>query len=177
MLGFNEISLFHFINNSLANPAFDILMPLVTRLGSGEFIFTLAVFIVFLSVPDKKLGGILLLAGLTVGYFAIEFLKANVASPRPFMSIPDVRLLVPRSSGFSFPSGHAFNAFMTATIMTRFYNKDWLWYALAALIAFSRVYIGVHYASDVLAGALIGMIAGYILLRAADRQKVGQKKG
>ena len=171
MLGYNDSAIFHFINSALANPVFDIAMPLITRLGSGEFIFILAVFIMILSNPDKRLSGILLLAGLTAGYFIIEFLKESVALPRPFMSIPDVRLLVPRASGFSFPSGHTFNVFMSAAILTRFFKKDWFWYLLAALVAFSRVYTGVHYPSDVLAGGLIGMITGYALWKSADKSK------
>ena len=172
MLGNSDIAIFHFINSTLANPVLDIVMPLITRLGTGELIFVLAVFIILLSGPQKRLSGILLLAGLTAGYFAVEFLKDSVAMPRPFMSIPDIRLLVPKAAGFSFPSGHTFNAFMAAAILTRSFKKDWLWYFLAVLVAFSRVYIGVHYPSDVLFGGLLGMIIGYILLKAADEPKV-----
>ena len=171
MLGYNDIAAFHFINSVLANPVFDVAMPLITQLGSGEFIFVLAIFAILLSGSERRLSGVLLLAGLAAGYFAIDFLKANVAMPRPFMSIPDVRLLVPKASGFSFPSGHAFNVFMAATIMTKFFKKEWLWYILAILTAFSRVYIGVHYPSDVLAGGLLGIIIGYILVKAAGESK------
>lgn len=171
MLGYDELAVFHFINFTLANPVFDIIMPLVTKLGSGEFIFILAVFIIFLGGKEKRMGGILLLAGLTAGYFAVDFMKANIAMPRPCMSISDIRLLVPRPSGCSFPSGHAFNAFMVSAIMTKFFKKDWIWYSLAALVAFSRVYVGAHYGSDVLIGGLIGMITGYILYKVAEAPK------
>ena len=172
MLGAYDRAIFHFINSTLSNPLFDMAMPLVTRLGSGEFIFIMAIFIVLLSAPQKRLSGILLLAGLTACYFAAGFIKDSVALPRPFISMSDVRLLIAGQSGFSFPSAHACNVFMAAAILTRFFNKDWLWYLLATLVAFSRVYIGVHYPSDVLVGALLGMMIGYILLKIADKPKV-----
>ncbi len=171
MLGYYDIAVFRFINSVAANPVFDFVMPLATRFGSGEIIFILAVFIIFFCAPEKRMGGILLLAGLTAGHFVTEFLKTYAAMPRPFMSIPDVRLLIGRTGGFSFPSGHAFIAFMAAVILTRFFGKVWLWYGLAALVAFSRIYLGVHYPSDVLGGALIGILAGYMLVKASELLK------
>lgn len=171
MLGYHDIMVFHFINSVLVNPIFDLVMPLATRLGGGEVIFILAVFIIFFSAPEKRMSGILLLAGLTAGYFITDFLKTYCAMPRPFMSMPDVRLLIGRASGFSLPSGHTSIAFMTAFILTRFFGKDWLWYSLAGLVAFSRIYLGVHYPSDALVGALIGMMVGYMLVKASERSK------
>lgn len=172
MLGGIDISVFNFINRTLANPVLDALMPFMTGLASGEFISALAVMLVIFGRREKKLAGIFLLAGLTLNYFVIEFLKTAAAVPRPFISIPDARLLLPKGAGFSFPSGHATTAFMAATLMSRFFKRNAIWFAIASLAAFSRIYVGAHYASDVVAGALTGMIVGYGLAKAADGSKV-----
>jgi undecaprenyl-diphosphatase len=76
-----------------------------------------------------------------------------------------VHLLVHCGGGKSFPSSHAANNFGAATILTYFYRKiAWIFFSLAALVAFSRVYVGVHYPFDVLAGAILGMAISAILL-------------
>ena len=169
MLGRLDIVIFRFVNNTLANPVFDKLMPLVTKLGEGVVIFCLAVILMILCRKDKKLSGVLLLAGLTATYFGTDHLKGFFEVPRPFMSLDHVRLLATKVSGYSFPSGHATTAFMAAAIASRYFRSATaVWMGLAALVAFSRLYIGVHYASDVIFGALVGLLIGYILIKASD---------
>lgn len=159
-----DAGIFYIINHGCANPVFDILMPLISEIGSGEGIFILSFLPLFLAKKEKKRAAILLWAGLSITYYIVYFLKSGVARPRPFMQLPDVRLLVTEKS-FSFPSGHAVQAFMAATVASRYFRGGVLFFASAALVAFSRVYIGVHYVSDVLAGALIGILVGYGLAK------------
>lgn len=174
MLGAADIAIFQFINKFLANPVLDMVMPVLTMAGSGEFVFSLAVLLIIFCKREKKLSGILLLAGLTATYFVVGYLKNMVAVPRPFISVADARVLVPKSMEFSFPSGHAVTAFLAATIMSGFFKKTRaLWFTMAFLVAFSRIYVGMHYASDVIAGALIGTILGYGLIKIADRSNTG----
>ena len=94
--------------------------------------------------------------------FCYEAIKHFVHRPRPFLTVKGlVPLITPH--GFSFPSGHATLAMAMAVVLSHHFPKAHsLVYTLAVLVGFSRVYFGVHYLSDVLAGFLLGGILGWL---------------
>ncbi|MBS4028665.1 MAG: phosphatase PAP2 family protein, partial [Ignavibacteriales bacterium] len=93
-----------------------------------------------------------------------SLLKNIFERPRPCVSLENVRLLVSCGSGYSFPSSHAVNNFAIATLLSMYFrNYRILFFAFASLVAYSRVYVGVHYPSDIIAGALIGICCAYTL--------------
>jgi undecaprenyl-diphosphatase len=99
-------------------------------------------------------------------------LKPLVARPRPFVSAPDVRVIGPRPIDKSFPSGHAATAFAGAYVLSEVVASARIcWWALAALIAFSRVYLGVHYPLDVIGGSLVGCVCGWCAARLVAEAK------
>lgn len=168
MIKFFDIPLFNLINHGLSNPFFNFLMPVLSRIGDGEVYFALAVLLLFSKKRQMKTLGILLLAGLTVSYYAVGVLKVSIARPRPFLVLPDVLLLASEKT-FSFPSNHASAAFMAAVLLSSRFRKGVIFFTLAALIGISRIYIGVHWPTDVIGGALIGMIIGLVLVDIAKR--------
>ncbi len=96
-------------------------------------------------------------------------LKNEIGRPRPAVADPDPATLVGLPATSSFPSGHATVAFACATVLALGRPRLALWlFALAALIAFSRVYVGVHYPFDVLAGAVLGVAVACGVLAAAE---------
>ena len=107
-------------------------------------------------------------------------LKAAVDRPRPFETNPQVDPLIGATVGQSMPSGHAATSFAGAVILTYLLPRGApLFFLLAAAIAFSRVYVGVHYVSDVLVGALLGTavgLAGIGLLRLLRRTSAGRRR-
>jgi undecaprenyl-diphosphatase len=117
----------------------------------------------------------LALVTVTVDYV----LKPLINRQRPFMLTPSVSVLDTRPKDASFPSGHAGNAFAGATVLARALPAwPWqaAWWTLAALIAFSRVYVGVHYPADVAAGALTGTLCAIaVLLASAALTRSGVK--
>jgi undecaprenyl-diphosphatase len=91
-------------------------------------------------------------------------LKVWVERDRPPLDDPDPEPLVALPSTYSFPSGHAVVAFACAIVIAFAVPRlRWPLYALAAIIGFSRVYVGVHYPGDVAAGAVIGVALGLVV--------------
>jgi undecaprenyl-diphosphatase len=158
-------TIFHFINSSLRNPFWDGFMVFLNRLPAMEIILAIALLMfIFGRKSLWRLGGSLFI-GSALEYLSIWVLKISFHRPRPYLSLAELNLLMPREHTFSFPSGHATYAFMVATILF-LYSKRFFWlYILAFLFAFSRIYVGLHYPSDVLVGMFLGIAIGVISSR------------
>ncbi|MCW9064936.1 MAG: phosphatase PAP2 family protein, partial [Ignavibacteriaceae bacterium] len=97
-----------------------------------------------------------------------RILKEIIMRVRPCNALSDAITPVGCAGGYSFPSNHALNNFAAAIFLMRFYpNYKWIFIVVAILISISRIYLGVHYPSDVIGGALIGSAFGYLFSVAA----------
>lgn len=172
-----DIPLFYLINNKLQNNLFDFLMPLITGLGNVYFITALGLFLLLFKKKDIKILGFLILSGLTVSKTVSTILKEIFSRPRPAALIENVNLLCDKSYINSFPSGHTTLAFTIAAIITSFYPRSSLiLFALASCVGFSRIYVGAHFPTDVIAGAFLGIIIGKIIAY-IWRQDFSSKEG
>ncbi|HDD05013.1 MAG TPA: phosphatase PAP2 family protein [Candidatus Aenigmarchaeota archaeon] len=136
------------------NPLLDVLSGVLDVVFSFEFLFSF--FLVTLAINKERRTYLVFLA-LLVNGLVVASMKLLIARPRPFYGSWE--------SSYSFPSGHASNAFLLATFYSQLFPKrKKSSYLIASLVAFSRVYLGTHYLTDVLAGALIGYVVAIIFI-------------
>ncbi len=175
-----EIPILDFISEHLKCGFLDTVLPYITRLAdSGIFWIILAVVLLFFKKTRKAgfMMGLALIMGLVVGNLT---LKPLIARMRPYDYNPDVVLLINKLSDYSFPSGHTLASFEGAGVLMLTHRKTFGYPALvlAIIIAFSRMYLYVHYPSDVLVGLILGLLfafASYKIVNAIY-SAVGKKK-
>ena len=164
-----EFAILDWIQANMRNPIMDLLMPAITVLGNSGLIWLLLAGILLLT-PKYHRAGAAVLAGLVLEIICCNMvLKPLVARVRPRDVNTAVQLLIARPDDFSFPSGHTGASFAAAAALFADRNRLWIpSLILALLIAFSRLYLYVHYPTDILAGAAIGMMAGWAGRQAVD---------
>lgn len=144
----------------------DFLMPKITFLGNAGLIWLLTAGVLLL-LPKYRRTGVLLLAGLALGVLVGNVaMKPLFARPRPCWLDPAIEMLVAVPKDYSFPSGHTLSSVIAATVLTASDHRFGLIaIPLAALIAFSRLYLFVHFPTDVLASVVLGIAIGVLVLK------------
>ncbi|ENK1244246.1 phosphatase PAP2 family protein [Clostridium botulinum] len=160
-----DIYILDFIHKNIANNFLDKIMIFITSIGNLGLIWIGISLLLLISKRYRKVG-VLCIASLFLSSLIGEVLLKNlVQRGRPFTAVEGINLLIKAPKSFSFPSGHTASSFAVATVVGRKIEKFKLpIYILAIAIAFSRLYLYVHYPSDVLVGALIGVISAKIIL-------------
>lgn len=165
-----------FIQRWFHNIVTDSVFPVITYLGEAGAVWLLLAA-VFLLQKSTRRRGILMFCAIAAGFLAGEVLLKNiVCRERPFQMFPNyTTLLISPPSGFSFPSGHTCASFAAATVLCR-ESRKWGVPALvlALLIGFSRIFLFVHWTTDVLAGMALGIFFG--LLTCWVAAKLEQRK-
>lgn len=135
----------------------------ITMLGDSGW-FWIALSLLLMVPRQTRWIGITSLAAIVIGALITNVtLKNLVARTRPYEVVEGLALLIEKQRDYSFPSGHTCASFAAAGVYWRMLPKKFSipLVILAAMIAFSRLYVGVHYPTDVLAGLLIGLFAAW----------------
>lgn len=158
------------IHGNLSSGTMDAVMKAVTLSGDYAMVWIVAALALIIYEPTRK-AGIVMVVAIALGQVLNDYIiKEIVARPRPFVEDPSIVLIISPPSGYSFASGHTVKAFAAAFALF-IYERKWGSIALcyAALIGFSRVYLCVHYPSDVVAGAFIGIVCALIAYVAYEK--------
>lgn len=153
-----------FIQEYIRCPLLTDFFVFITRLGDSGIIWIFAT-IILLCIPKTRSVGIMSAMALTLSLIINNgVIKNLVCRTRPYDAVSDLKLIIERQHDYSFPSGHTASSFVSATVFFRNLPK----YigipalVLACLIAISRLYVGVHYPSDVIAGVVSGIFLAVI---------------
>ena len=159
-----DLSLFTLINGTHA-PWADDLMLLASALGRGGFVW-IATALIAAVFPRRRMAAWRVILSVALTFLLVDgVIKPVIERERPFEVLEDARLIDMRPLTGSFPSGHAASAMAGALSVGRLLpGASVVWWPLAALIAGSRIYVGAHWPSDVLAGVLIGLAMAWFTL-------------
>lgn len=168
-MGAWELDLLHALQG-LHTPVLDAAMVAVSS-SAFRLVALAAVVLPLLARRRTRAAGVAVIAAVAASELAVPLVKLVFARPRPFMVDASVALIVPEPGGWSFPSGHAASAFAAAGALAVSLGRDrWkLWLPaviVAALIGFSRLYLFVHWPTDVAVGAVLGFVVGTLAARA-----------
>lgn len=137
-------------------------MVFFTKLGDSGLIWIIITLLCLYSDKYRKLGAAMTFALVIALLLGNELLKELISRPRPF-TLNEISLLIPPPAGFSFPSGHTMASFAASGAILFTHKKFGKWaIILAMLISFSRMYLYVHFPTDVLCGVLFGLLFGYM---------------
>ncbi|WP_461204762.1 phosphatase PAP2 family protein [Clostridium sp. DL1XJH146] len=165
-----DLQVLGFIKNFSGNIFLDKLMILVTTLGNKGAIWIVILFCLILNKKYRR-AGLMGLAALILSAVLGELIIKNIVQrARPFITYPVFKLIIEAPSLYSFPSGHTASSFAVAGILAGEFKKyrSALW-ILAILIAFSRLYLFVHYPSDIIGGIILGLVCAWIIRKVFNR--------
>lgn len=155
----DSIVFLYFNRHRLRSPALDTFMHGATQLGDGGFGFLMGAAAYFLG--ERRLAVEIIFGGLSL-WLTVEIIKALADRNRPFITLEEALVVGRRIGGRSFPSGHTSQAFYLMSLLALHFQTGivltTILIAIAALVGFTRVYMGVHYPRDVLAGAILGVV-------------------
>ncbi|MBQ8526214.1 MAG: phosphatase PAP2 family protein [Clostridia bacterium] len=157
-----DFEILNFIQEHMRSGFGDIFMKAVTALGDHGILY-IALTLILLFIGKTRKTGIRLAAAMIISFVLCNLILKNaVGRIRPYAAA-DFQIIISPLSDFSFPSGHTLFAFAFASVIFSDYRR---WgiasFIIAALIGFSRLYLYVHYPTDVIAGAILGGIIGVV---------------
>jgi len=180
MMLMSEVDILLWIQDNLRQDWLTPIVKFITSLGNAGIVW-IVLSILLLCFKKTRPVGIMCAMALIFSLLINNcVLKPIVARTRPYEVIPDLKLLVKKEIDYSFPSGHTGSSFAAGWVMLRKLPKKFgiPAFCLAVAIALSRLYVGVHYPTDVLGGAVSGLVCGILacVLYPVLVKKIGKKK-
>jgi len=158
-------SILLFIKNNMHGHMMDKAMVIITSLGNVGIIWIIIAVLLMINKKYRKIGVMALGALILSTILGEGILKHVVQRLRPSQDIPVINMLIAKPLSYSFPSGHTTSSFAVAGVLAKYLKKYTIGFlGLASLIAFSRLYLYVHYPTDVVAGIILGLICSKLII-------------
>lgn len=158
-----DTQIFYWVYAKIRNRILNMFMMAVTKLGGAFFSISFSLFLIIFYQGRLKQIGWELIISLASSHLVVYIIKRLVNRTRPYKFLENIDLLIAPLEDYSFPSGHTAASFTLAVIFSLNYPELRMFFiSLAALVGISRIYLGVHYPSDVIIGALIGTLFSYL---------------
>ena len=158
-----DFAILDFLRENITNPVMDFIMKIITGSGDAGIIWIVAALLCLIFKKTRKAGMCMAIALILVLLISNLTLKPIIARPRPFILREEIELIISAPSGYSFPSGHTASSFAAAVGLFIYHKRlgiaALVW---ATLVAFSRLYMYVHYPTDILAGIVMGILCAVI---------------
>lgn len=158
-----DINIFSMVNKHLQCKILDFIMPKITHLGGATFTISLSVLLLFFE--EVRMIALQGLISLTVSHLMVRIIKKNYRRLRPYVSLPGTRTFPNPLHDYSFPSGHTTASFSIAVVFSlHSLALALIIMPLALTIGISRMYLGLHYPTDCIFGALLGSLSSIIIV-------------
>lgn len=155
----------NFIKKYIHNKYLDILMPIITAMGNLGAVWIIMAVIISLGDNNRPIGYMVILTLIISTILGEGIIKYTVKRVRPCNKDKDANLLILKPRSYSFPSGHTLSSFAVSEMLSMYYPKyGFVFIGIALLIALSRIYLYVHYPSDILAGIILGILVTKLIL-------------
>lgn len=172
-----ELQIMDWVQSAFRNAFMDAVMPVITVLGDNGYVW-LGLSFALMAFKRTRKTGFLIFGAIFIGAVICNAtLKPLVERLRPCVVRPDLAILAACETGFSFPSGHTTASFAAAGVLVLTHARfAWAGVILASLIAFSRIYMGFHFPTDVLGGMIAGTLAAFVAVE-VERHIMRKEKG
>ena len=162
-----------YLQNNVRTDFFDPIMRFFSFLGNGGWFWILICIVLIIYKPTRSIGIIAAISLAVSALICNSLLKIIINRTRPYDAIEELVLIAKMPHDSSFPSGHSNASFAVACAITWCLSKNKKWIGVilivvASIIAFSRMYVGAHYPTDVIAGIMLGTLTSiliFLLLR------------
>ncbi|MDP2939027.1 MAG: phosphatase PAP2 family protein [Candidatus Omnitrophota bacterium] len=157
-------NIFFLFNSTIKNKVLDLAFPIITKLGEDLVIIVVCILLFVLGKNKEKKTTILIFATMFITRLSVLILKHLTHRPRPFFVYENIHL-IGKPVFSSFPSGHTALASAICIILCfKYRNLSFLFMLLAVLVGISRIYVGLHYPTDVMAGFILGGLTAFAVL-------------